>query len=124
MAVITRMTRSSMLEETHQDYVRTARSKGLTRRLVIARHVLRNALIPVVTITGLQFGALLSGAVLTETVFTWPGLGTYIVEAVRSNDSPKLVGGILLVASTFILVNLLVDLLYGVIDPRVRVGES
>ena len=122
MAVITRMTRSSVLEETTRDYVRTARAKGLTERWVMAKHVLKNALIPVVTIVGLQFGALLSGAVLTETVFSWPGLGTYIVDAVRSNDSPKLVGGILLVATTFIGVNLAVDLLYGVIDPRVRAG--
>jgi ABC-type dipeptide/oligopeptide/nickel transport system permease component len=122
MAVITRMTRSSMLEETGKDYVRTAHAKGLHRARVVMTHVLRNALIPVVTITGLQFGALLSGAVLTETVFAWPGLGTYIVEGVLSNDSPKLVGSILLVATIFIVVNLLVDLLYGVIDPRVRVG--
>ena len=96
--------------------------RGAHRAKVVLTHVLRNAMIPVVTITGLQFGALLSGAVLTETVFSWPGLGTYIVEAVLSNDSPKLVGSILLVAAIFIVVNLLVDLLYGVIDPRVRVG--
>lgn len=122
MAVITRMTRSAMLEEVGRDYVRTARAKGLPGRIVVLRHVLRNALMPVVTITGLQFGALLSGAVLTEKVFNWPGVGTYVLAAVQSNDSPEVVGGILLVSAVFIGVNLAVDLLYGVIDPRVRVG--
>ena len=88
------------------------------------RHALRNALLPIVTVIGLQAGALLSGAALTETVFSWPGLGTYIVEAVRRKDSPSLVGGLLLVAATFVLVNLVVDLLYGAIDPRVRRGSA
>jgi len=124
MAVITRMTRSSMLEEIGKDYVQTARAKGLGRTRVVVVHVLRNALIPIVTVTGLQTGALLSGAVLTETVFSWPGLGTYILDGVKGNDSPVLVGGTLLVATTFILVNLVVDLLYGVIDPRIRVGGA
>ena len=121
MAVITRMTRSAMLEELGRDYARTARAKGLTRRAVVLRHVLRNALIPITTITGLQFGHLLGGAVLTETVFSWPGLGTYIVrQGVEARDTPIIVGGILLVATMFVLVNLAVDLLYAVIDPRVR----
>ena len=122
MAVITRMTRSSVLEEIGKDYVQTARAKGLRPSRVVLRHVLRNAMIPILTVTGLQTGALLSGAVLTETVFNWPGLGKYVLDGVSGNDSPVLVGGILLVATTFILVNLVVDLLYGVIDPRIRVS--
>jgi len=121
MAVITRMTRSAMLEEMGKDYATTARAKGLRNRSVILKHVLRNALIPITTITGLQFGTLMGGAVLTETVFSWPGLGRYIVKkGVDGRDPPVIVGGILLVATTFILVNLLVDLLYAVIDPRIR----
>ncbi|MGH7163310.1 MAG: ABC transporter permease [Planctomycetota bacterium] len=124
MAVITRMTRSAMLEELRKDYATTARAKGLPGRKVVLKHVLRNALIPITTITGLQFGQLLGGAVLTETVFSWPGLGRYIVEkGVGARDAPVIVGGILLVSTTFILVNLAVDLLYGVIDPRIRSGE-
>ncbi len=124
MAVITRMTRSAVLEEIRKDYVQTARAKGLRPSNVVLRHVLRNAMIPIVTVTGLQMGGLLSGAVLTETVFNWPGLGTFILDGVKRNDSPVLVGGILLVAATFILVNLVVDLLYGVIDPRIRAGGA
>ncbi len=121
MAVVTRMTRSAMLEEMGKDYATTARAKGLRARRVILRHVLRNALIPIVTVTGLQFGQLMGGAVLTETVFSWPGLGRYIVASgVEARDTPVIAGGILLVATTFILVNLLVDLLYVLIDPRVR----
>jgi ABC-type dipeptide/oligopeptide/nickel transport system permease component len=121
MAVIMRMTRSAMLEEMGRDYATTARAKGLRRRRVILRHVLRNALIPITTITGLEFGQLMGGAVLTETVFSWPGLGRYIVDnGVAARDTPVIVGGILLVSSTFVLVNLAVDLLYAVIDPRVR----
>ncbi len=121
MAVITRMTRASVLEEIGKDYVQTARAKGLRPSKVVLRHVLRNAMVQIVTVMGLQTGALLSGAVLTETVFNWKGLGTFILDGVRRNDSPVLVGGILLVATTFILVNLVVDLLYSVIDPRIRV---
>lgn len=124
MAIITRMTRSSVLEEIGKDYVQTARAKGLPPSNVVLRHVLRNAMVPIVTVTGLQMGGLLSGAVLTETVFNWPGLGTFILDGVKRNDSPVLVGGILLVAATFILVNLAVDLLYGVIDPRIRAGGA
>lgn len=123
MAVITRMTRSAMLEELGRDYATTARAKGLRRRTVVLKHVLRNALIPITTITGLQFGQLMGGAVLTETVFSWPGLGRFIVDrGVYNRDAPILVGGILLVAFTFILVNLVVDLLYAAIDPRIRRG--
>jgi peptide/nickel transport system permease protein len=124
MAFLTRMTRSAVLEEVRRDYVQTARAKGLPGRRVVLHHVLRNALIPVVTVTGLQTGALLSGAVLTESVFNWPGLGTYILAGVRRNDAPVLVAGILVVATVFILVNLAVDLLYGVLDPRLRRGEG
>jgi peptide/nickel transport system permease protein len=121
MAVITRMTRAAMLEEMDRDYARTARAKGLRRRAVVLKHVLRNALIPITTITGLQFGQLMGGAVLTETVFSWPGLGRYIVsKGVEARDTPVIVGGILLVATTFVVVNLVVDLLYAAIDPRVR----
>lgn len=123
LAVITRMTRSAMLEERGKDYVRTARAKGATTKRVVLRHVLRNALIPIMTITGVQFGALMGGAVLTESVFNWPGLGRYIVDqGVNNRDTPVLVGGILLAATVFVLTNLVVDLLYGVIDPRVRRG--
>lgn len=125
MAVITRMTRAAMLDELHQDYARTARAKGLRRRKVVLKHVLRNALIPITTITGLQFGALMGGAVLTERIFSWPGLGTYIVaQAVDRRDTPVMVGGILLIAAMFVFVNLVVDLLYAVIDPRVRKGGA
>jgi peptide/nickel transport system permease protein len=124
MAVITRMTRASVLEEIGKDYVQTARAKGLRPSAVVLRHVLRNAMVQIVTVMGLQTGALLSGAVLTETVFNWKGLGTFILDGVRRNDSPVLVGGILLVATVFIVVNLVVDLLYGVIDPRIRVGGA
>ncbi|MCE9634436.1 MAG: ABC transporter permease [Planctomycetes bacterium] len=122
MAAITRMTRSAVLEEVGKDYATTARAKGLTRTRVVIRHALRNALIPIVTLIGVQTGTLLAGAALTETVFSWPGLGTFVVEAVRRKDSPALTGGLLFVAATFVLVNLAVDLLYGVLDPRVRVG--
>jgi dipeptide transport system permease protein len=122
MATITRMTRSSVLEEVGKDYVRTARAKGVGRGRAIVRHALRNALLPIVTVIGLQAGTLLSGAALTETVFSWPGLGTFIVDGVKRKDSPALTGGLLLVATTFIVVNLVVDLLYGVLDPRLRSG--
>jgi len=121
MAVIARMTRAAMLEEVAKDYAVTARSKGLRRRRVVLVHVLRNALIPIVTITGLQFGQLMGGAVLTETVFSWPGLGSYVVQkGVGARDTPIIVGSIVLIAGTFVVVNLAVDLLYSVIDPRVR----
>jgi peptide/nickel transport system permease protein len=121
MAVVTRMTRSAMLDEIRKDYVTTARAKGLPRRAVVLKHVLRNALIPITTVTGLQFGNLMGGAVLTETVFSWPGLGRFIVDkGVGARDTPVIVGGVLLVAGVFVLVNLAVDLLYAAIDPRIR----
>lgn len=123
LATITRMTRSSVLEEVNKDYVTTARAKGLSERKVITKHVRRNALIPVVTITGLQLGTLLSGAVLTETVFSWPGLGTYLVRGADETNYPVVMGCMLLFVTTFVLVNLLVDVLYHLIDPRMR-GEG
>ena len=122
IAIIERMTRNSMLESLQQDYVRTARAKGLVERAVVYRHALRNALIPVVTVLGLQFGTLLGGAVLTETTFAWPGIGRLLVDSIEARDYPIIQGVVLLFALTFLLVNLLVDLLYGYIDPRIKYG--
>ena len=119
-AVIARMTRSSMLEIIRQDYIRTARSKGLKEHYVLIRHVLRNALIPVSTVIGLRMGALLGGAILTETVFAWPGLGRLLVMAIFWRDFPLVQGGVLLIAITFVLVNLAVDILYVFLDPRIK----
>ncbi|MCS7175426.1 ABC transporter permease [Pseudothermotoga sp.] len=121
-AIIARMTRASMLEVLNQDYVRTAVAFGLPKRKVIYKYVLRNALIPVVTVIGLQFGYLLGGAVLTESVFGWPGLGRFIVDSIFSRDYIAVQVGIMTIATTFVLVNLLVDLLYAFIDPRLRRG--
>ena len=120
LAVIARMTRSSMLEVLREDYVRTARAKGLPYRRVVFVHALRNALIPVITVIGLQVGLLLSGAILTETIFSWPGVGNWLIHGVQSRDYPVVQGGILLIATIVISVNLIVDLLYGVINPRIR----
>ncbi|RPE01039.1 dipeptide ABC transporter permease DppB [Candidatus Pantoea deserta] len=120
LAVIVRMTRSAMLEVLGEDYIRTARAKGLTRGRVIVIHALRNAMLPVVTVIGLQVGTLLAGAILTETIFSWPGLGRWLIEALQRRDYPVVQGGVLLVAILIILVNLLVDLLYGVVNPRIR----
>lgn len=120
MAVIARMTRSSMLEVLGEDYIRTARAKGLSKRRIIVKHALRNALIPVITVMGLQVGLLLSGAILTETIFAWPGIGKWLIESIGRRDYPVVQGGLLLIATIIILVNLLVDLMYGVVNPRVR----
>ena len=120
LAVIARMTRSSMLEVLREDYVRTARAKGLPQLQVVLVHALRNALIPVITVIGLQVGLLLSGAILTETIFSWPGIGNWLIHGVQSRDYPVVQGGILLIAAIVISVNLIVDLLYGVINPRIR----
>lgn len=120
MAIITRMTRSAMLEILSQDFIRTARSKGLKQRAVIAKHALRNALIPVITIGGLEFGTLIAGAVLTETVFSWPGVGRLLVDSILARDYPVVQGAVLVIAISFILINLLVDLMYGLVDPRIR----
>ncbi|MBX3144627.1 MAG: ABC transporter permease [Trueperaceae bacterium] len=119
-AIIARMTRSSMLEVLSQDLVRTARAKGLRESGVVLKHALRNALVPVVTVIGLQFGALLAGAVITETVFTWPGIGRLLVDSIRARDYPVVQGAVLLIAVSFVVVNLIVDLVYGLIDPRIR----
>lgn len=119
-AIIARMTRSSLLEVLRQEYIMTARAKGLREQIVTYKHALRNALIPTVTVVGLQFGTLLSGAVLTETVFAWPGVGRLMVESITNRDYPMVQGAVLLVALSFVLVNLLVDLLYAYIDPRIR----
>ena len=123
LAVIARMTRSSMLEVLGEDYVRTARAKGLSAIRVVGIHALRNALIPVTTAIGLMIGSLLAGAVLTETIFSWPGVGHYLIEAISRRDYPALQGGIMLVSSVVILVNLAVDVTYGVINPRIRHGR-
>ncbi|MCP4286018.1 MAG: ABC transporter permease [Gammaproteobacteria bacterium] len=120
LAFIARMTRSSMLEVLSQDYITTARSKGLKEQVVIIKHALTNALIPIITVVGLQFGMLLGGAVLTETVFAWPGLGRLIVDAILARDYPVIQGTILIFGLLYILVNLLVDILYALIDPRIR----
>ncbi|HEY7036079.1 MAG TPA: ABC transporter permease [Thermomicrobiales bacterium] len=122
MAIIARMTRSSMLEVLGQDYLRTARAKGLRERLVIVRHALKNALIPVVTVIGLQFGGLLSGAFLTETVFARPGVGRYVVTAIGARDYPVIQAVTLLIAILFVLINLAVDLIYAFLDPRIHYG--
>jgi dipeptide transport system permease protein len=123
LAVIARITRSSMLEVLSEDYVRTARAKGLSPFRVVGLHALRNALIPVVTSIGLQVGTLLAGAVLTETIFSWPGVGKWLIEGINQRDYPALQGGIMLISCLVILVNLLVDLLYGAINPRLRHGR-
>jgi ABC-type dipeptide/oligopeptide/nickel transport system permease component len=122
VALIARMTRSSMLEVLRQDFVRTARAKGLGERLIVARHALKNALIPIITVIGLQFGALLGGAVLTESVFGWPGMGQLLVESIFSRDYPMVQGIVIVFSGLFILTNLVVDLCYAVIDPRIHYG--
>lgn len=119
-ATIMRMTRSSMLEVIRQDYIRTARAKGQTERIVIVVHALKNAMIPVVTVIGMQFGTLLGGSILIESVFAIPGLGKYIIDSIKTRDNPVVQGGVLLLALSFSLVNLLVDILYGYIDPRIK----
>jgi peptide/nickel transport system permease protein len=118
--VLARQTRSGLLEVLGQDFVRTARAKGLPERVVVVKHALKNALIPVVTVLGDQFGRLLGGAILTETVFSWPGLGRYLIDAIAQRDYPAVQGAILLFATAVVVVNLLVDLSYSALDPRVR----
>lgn len=121
MAIIARMTRSSMLEVMRQDYIKTARAKGLSETKVIFKHALRNGLIPVITVIGLQFGVLLGGAILTETVFAWPGVGKWLYEGVTKRDYMVIQGGTMMVAAAFVLVNTIVDILYAVINPRISV---
>lgn len=120
MAIIARTTRSSMLEVLRQDFIRTQRAKGLSERNVIYKHAIRNAMVPVVTVIGLNFGLLLSGAILTETVFSWPGVGRLVVDAVYSRDYPLVIGCILVFALVFVIVNLITDILYTYIDPRIH----
>jgi len=123
LAVISRMTRSAMLEVLGEDYIRTARAKGLSEARVIGLHALRNAMIPVVTVVGLQVGTMLGGAILTETIFSWPGVGKWLIESINRRDYPALQGGVLLIATMVMAVNLLVDVLYGVFNPRIRHGR-
>lgn len=121
-AVLARLTRSSMLEVLTQDFIRTARAKGLPERRVVLRHALKNGLIPVVTVLGLQFGHLLGGAVITESIFAWPGVGRLVVDAILARDFPVVQGTVLVIALGFVVVNLLVDLLYAYLDPRIRLA--
>jgi peptide/nickel transport system permease protein len=120
MATIARVTRSSMLEVLRQDFIRTERAKGLPERMVIYKHAARNALLPVITVIGLNFGILLAGAILTETIFSWPGIGRYVVKAVQMRDYPAVQGCVLFFAFMFVIVNLVTDLLYAYIDPRIK----
>ena len=120
LAVIARQTRSAMLEVMGEDYVRTARAKGLSERRVVALHALRNALIPVVTTVGLQVGLLMGGAILTETIFSWPGVGRWMVESIFKRDYSVVQSGLLLIAIIVMVINLVVDILYGAINPRIR----
>ncbi|MBM7650266.1 peptide/nickel transport system permease protein [Bacillus ectoiniformans] len=120
MAIIARITRSSMLEVMRSDYIRTARAKGMSMLKVVYKHSLKNAFIPILTIIGLQMGLLLGGAILTETIFGWPGIGNYIYDAIQYRDYPVIQSGILVVATIFVIINLIVDLLYAAIDPRIK----
>jgi ABC-type dipeptide/oligopeptide/nickel transport system permease component len=119
-AIIARMTRATMLEVIHQDYIRTARAKGLFEKSIILSHTLRNAMIPVITVIGLQLGALLGGAVLTETIFSWPGIGSYTVDAIMKSDYPVVQGAVMFIATIFVIVNLIVDIVYAFLDPRIK----
>lgn len=119
-AILTRMVRTSMLEELSQDYIRTARAKGLSERTVVYRHALRNAMLPVLTVVGLQFGALLAGAIVTETIFSWPGIGRLTIQAIGNRDYYLVEGCILAIGLTYVIVNFLTDLLYSVANPRIR----
>ena len=123
LAIIARMTRSAMLEVLGEDYIRTARAKGLSKVRVIALHAFRNALIPVITVIGLQVGVLFTGAILTETIFSWPGVGKWLIEAINRRDYPVLQGGLLLLGVMVMVVNLLVDVAYGIINPRIRYAK-
>ncbi|MCC2629564.1 MAG: dipeptide transport system permease protein dppB [Thermomicrobiales bacterium] len=123
LGVITRVMRAGMLEVLGEDYVRTARAKGVDERAVMIRHAARNSLIPTLTVIGLSFGGLLSGAVVTESVFSWPGLGLYAFRSATSLDFPAIMGVGIVVATVYVLVNLAVDLAYGLLDPRIRVGD-
>jgi len=119
-AIIARMTRSSMLDVLQEDYIRTANAKGLAERVVLFRHALKNAFLPVITVIGIQTGTLLAGAVLTETIFSWPGIGKWVYDSILGRDYPIVQGGTLLIAIIFVGVNLLVDISYAMLDPRIR----
>jgi peptide/nickel transport system permease protein len=119
-AILIRMTRASLLEVIDKEFILTARAKGLPERVVIFKHLFRNSLIPLMTVLGLQFGALLTGSIITETIFSWPGLGRLTIQAIFSRDYPLVQGCVLTVAFTYLLVNLLVDIVYAIIDPRIR----
>src|SRR6201993_4442983 len=119
-AILTRMVRTSMLEELSQDYIRTARAKGLSERIVVYRHALRNAMIPVLTVVGLQFGAMLAGAIVTETIFSWPGIGRLTIQAINTRDYYLVQGCILAIGLTYVAVNFVTDLLYSAFNPRIR----
>jgi peptide/nickel transport system permease protein len=121
-AILTRMVRSSMIEELSSDYVRTARAKGLSERAVLYRHAFPNALVPIITIIGLQFGTLLAGTIVTESIFAWPGIGRLTVQAIQARDYPLLQGCILMIALSYVVVNLLTDVVYSLVDPRIRVS--
>ncbi len=123
-AILARMVRSSLLEVLNEDYIRTARAKGLSPAAVMWRHALRNAWLPVITVLGLQLGALLGGAVVTETVFSWPGVGSLMIEAIQKRDYPVVQGCVLVIAVAYVVVNTLTDLVYGWIDPRIRLGDA
>jgi ABC-type dipeptide/oligopeptide/nickel transport system permease component len=116
------MTRSAMLDALHSDFIRTARAKGLKESMITLRHGFRNALIPVITVLGLDFGAYLTGSILTETIFSWPGIGRYVVNAISRRDLPAIQGSVLFLSAVFVLVNLITDLAYAKADPRVRLG--
>ena len=119
-AILTRMVRTSMLEELGQDYIRTARAKGVSERTVVYKHALRNAMVPVLTVVGLQFGALLAGAIVTETIFSWPGVGRLTIQAISNRDYYLVQGCILAIGLTYVAVNFLTDMLYSVVNPRIR----
>nr|WP_269151195.1 ABC transporter permease [Spelaeicoccus albus] len=123
MAIVSRMTRSTMLDTLGQDFVRTVRAKGVVEWLVVYKHALRNSFVPILTVIGLQFGTLLGGAVLTETVFSWPGIGQLLVTSIQARDFPMVQGIVFVFAAMFIVVNIITDLLYGVVDPRVRIYD-
>jgi ABC-type dipeptide/oligopeptide/nickel transport system permease component len=124
LAILVRLTRSGLLEVIHEGYVQTARSKGLTERVVIFPHAIRNALIPIVTVVGVQFGQLLGGTVIVETVFSWPGVGRLLIDSISHRDYAVVQASVLLIAAGFVVINLAVDVLYGYLDPRVRLAGT
>jgi peptide/nickel transport system permease protein len=120
IGIIMRVTRSSVLEIMHEDYVTTARAKGQSERLVLWRHVLKNALIVIITVVGLELGTLLSGSIIVETVFVWPGMGSLLIEGLQSRDYPLIIGLVLVYTTMFVIINMIIDICYAVIDPRIR----